>query len=175
MSSLDQIYSTMLAIKSLDKRRREYKHVGWVYAARNPALKGSLIKVGKTSRYPTLRMQELSSTSLPQDFQLVYYVHVSNYHQAEAYAHQLLDAFLIADNREFFDIRINQAVTALNETAEAFPILMGSTRNRWVLQQDFGQQVVITCPACGKGNRIQPLPLTVRMRCWHCKIRFETG
>jgi len=46
-------------INSLDKRLREYRHVGWVYIMRTPAFRRHLLKIGQSSRPPMLRAIEL--------------------------------------------------------------------------------------------------------------------
>ena len=39
-----------LVIRSLDKRKREYKYVGWIYILRNRAFKDPLLKIGQSRR-----------------------------------------------------------------------------------------------------------------------------
>ena len=39
-------------LDTLDRRRREYKRLGWVYVMRNPVLRGNAFKVGQTRRWP---------------------------------------------------------------------------------------------------------------------------
>jgi hypothetical protein len=78
-------------IRSLDKRRREHRNVGWVYVLRNPSFREPLLKIGKSSRAPTLRALELGqATAVPEGFQVVYFVHVSDRHAAESWVHQKL-------------------------------------------------------------------------------------
>jgi len=62
-------------IRSLDKRRREYRHVGWLYIMRSPAFREPLLKIGKSRRPPP---------------QVIYSVHVSDHHEAEARVHSWL-------------------------------------------------------------------------------------
>jgi hypothetical protein len=53
-------------IKSLDKRRREYKYVGWIYVLRNRAFKEPLLKIGQSQRPPMMRAHELgTATAVP--------------------------------------------------------------------------------------------------------------
>ena len=71
-------------IRSLDKSRREYRRIGWVYMLKNSAFKKPLLKIGRTSRPPMERAHELgTATAIPEDFELVYFVHVSNRSDAE--------------------------------------------------------------------------------------------
>ena len=41
-----------ILISGLDRRRREYRRVGWVYIMRNPAFRDGLLKIGMTTRLP---------------------------------------------------------------------------------------------------------------------------
>ena len=65
-------------IRSLDKRRREYRRIGWVYMLKNNAFKKPLLKIGRTARPPMERAHELgTATGVPEGFELVYFVHVA--------------------------------------------------------------------------------------------------
>ncbi len=80
-------------IRSLDKRLREYRDVGWVYIMRSPAFREPLLKIGKSRRPPPHRAEELgTATAVPEGFQVVYFVHGSNHHEAEAHVHTWLAA-----------------------------------------------------------------------------------
>ncbi len=80
-------------LDAFDKRRREYKRLGWVYVARNPCFAEPVFKVGQTKVSPVVRVERLSSsTSVYRPFQLVYFVHVSDRDRAERHVHQALAA-----------------------------------------------------------------------------------
>ena len=79
MDSLDPILASFLAIGGFDRRRREYRRLGWIYAARNESFRDPVYKVGQSTRPPTVRVGELSAaTAVYHDFELVYFVHVSD-------------------------------------------------------------------------------------------------
>ena len=96
------------------------KTEGWVYLLINPSMNG-LIKIGKTTRDPEDRVQELSGvTGVPTPFMLVYKSFFQNCHEAEVFVHTVLEQknYRVADNREFFtapvDVGINTIIEAHN-------------------------------------------------------------
>lgn len=65
-------------------------------------------KVGMTDRAPSKRAEELSSsTSVPQPFDLLFFIECTDPRKVEVYMHQQLEDFRVSENREFFkcDIR----------------------------------------------------------------------
>ncbi len=77
---------------------------GYIYALINPSLEG-LVKIGKTTRDPTDRVRELSSsTAAPTPFVLACDVYVEDCTEAEAYLQPLLErrGYRVYENREFF-------------------------------------------------------------------------
>lgn len=48
--------SSVILLNGLDKRRREYKRVGWVYAVRNPSFVDLVFKIGQTTVSPSERI-----------------------------------------------------------------------------------------------------------------------
>ncbi len=44
MPQFGPLMQSIMALDSFDKRRREYKRVGWIYAARNPSFIGSMYR-----------------------------------------------------------------------------------------------------------------------------------
>ncbi|WP_419160878.1 GIY-YIG nuclease family protein [Candidatus Palauibacter sp.] len=91
MPQFGPLMQSIMALKSFDKRRREYKRVGWIYAARNPSFVDPVFKIGQSKVSPAVRVHQLSSsTSVYRPFELVYWVHVSDRDRAEGHAHQLL-------------------------------------------------------------------------------------
>jgi T5orf172 domain-containing protein len=155
-------------IASLDKRLREYKHVGWVYILRNPAFREPLFKIGKSRRPPPLRADELAAaTAVPEGFQVVYFVHVSNHHEAESQVHSWLASHRKTLGKEFFNVPLSRAVEMLNRVAEMYPVVVGRGRNSWVLPQFF-HAVTVKCPSCGLDNRVHQLAVSVRVKCRGC-------
>src|SRR2546426_1182794 len=148
-------------IRSLDKRRREYRHVGWVYIMRNRAFRDPLLKIGESSRPPMFRALELgAATAVPQDFEIIYFVHAADRLRAEQYVHAALASHRASPGKEFFSAPLALAIEALDQAAESLPIVIGSGRYARVLEQYF-EAVVVTCERCGTKNRIRQLAVTV--------------
>jgi len=155
-------------IRSLDKRRSEYRHVGWVYILRNRAFRAALLKIGQSRRPPMLRALELgAATAVPQDFEVVYFVHVSDRHRGEQCVHTTLASYRAAPGKEFFSAPLTLAVEALNRVAEQMPVIIGTGRYARVLPQFF-EPLALTCPACGTSNRVVPLAIPVVAKCRSC-------
>ena len=106
-SRIDILQGSILAsfweIENFDKRRKEYKKLGWIYAARNPSFVDPVFKVGESSRPPFARIEELSaSTSVYSAFELAYFVHVSRRGDAEKWAHDALKEFRVNPRKGIF-------------------------------------------------------------------------
>ena len=165
---IDPVELSYAAIASFDKRRREYRRVGWIYACRNRSFVDSVYKIGKSARPPTLRVSELSaSTSVYQDFQLVYFVHVSDRDLAEAQTHSALEDHRVNRGKEFFQAPLPVIVKAMDAAASAFPVQLGKTPRAGFLSQPL-QPRLVTCPRCGSENRVPNLLTEIRVRCGSC-------
>ena len=124
----DPILASFLAIEDCDKRRKEYKKLGWIYVARNASFVDPVFKVGESSRPPFNRVEELSaSTSVYRAFETVYFVHVSNRNVAEAQAHDALKKFRINPRKEFFQAPLPVVIKAVDRVAGIFPVPRGKT------------------------------------------------
>ncbi len=159
--------NTFFVIQSLDKRRREYKYIGWIYILRNPAFKDPLLKIGQSRRPPNLRAQELGAeTGVPEGFELVYFVHVSDRNKAETFVHSELDRFRKSARKEFFHAPLPTAVEALSRAADAFPVVIGR-RNPRILPQYF-DTFMLQCNTCATTNRVRQMAVTITVRCGKC-------
>lgn len=84
----------------------------YLYVMRCPAHGRDIFKVGFTDRDPELRARELSSTTAsPTHFLVVQAWAVSDGQQAERAAHDRLERFRLAGNREFFQASYAQLRT----------------------------------------------------------------
>lgn len=156
-------------IDGLDRRKRMYRNVGWLYALQNPVFKGNLLKIGKTARFPTKRAGELGSTTgLPESFEIVHYIHVQNRHQAEQYVHRRLADERYRDNREFFEVSLPRLGAVFEEAAQRFPVVVKSSGTTVPLPQDYGTGQTVCCALCRTNNRVRPLPVAIRFRCSKC-------
>lgn len=77
---------------------------GFIYALKNRAYGGGLIKIGRTTRCPDQRAKELysGSTGVPEKFDVALYCQVDDCEAAEARIHDVLSRYRQNKNREFF-------------------------------------------------------------------------
>jgi len=97
---------------------------GYLYILVNPSMDG-LVKIGKTTRDPAGRARELSSvTGIPTPFIVAYESYVSNCDEAERFVHAVLEQRFcrVADNREFFQVPVPEAVRAVIHAENIFGI-----------------------------------------------------
>ena len=80
----------------------------YVYILSNPRMRG-LIKVGKTTKLPTQRMDELHSTGVPAPFELECAFEVDDCSAREKAAHAALAKYRV-ERREFFEIGVESAL-----------------------------------------------------------------
>jgi hypothetical protein len=161
-------------INSLDKRRREYKRVGWVYVMQNPAYREPLLKIGKSRRPPNVRAYELgSATGVPEDFQVLHFVHVSNRDDAEKRVHQALAEYRKTASKEFFNVPIAVAADILNQVAALYPIIVGG-RNGWRLPQ-WHETFGVECQRCGSHCRVRHEAAGGELYCNQCRNPLKGG
>ena len=162
------IMQSVARVASFDKRRREYKRVGWVYATRNPCFVDPVFKVGRTKVSPLERVTSLSqSTSVYRPFELVYFVHVSDRNQAEVFAHDVLKDSRVNPGKEFFEAPLMTIVKVLDAAARRWPIQLGRTPRSGFLEPALGGRVV-QCPGCGKRNSLPRLLVDITVTCMGC-------
>ncbi len=167
------IMQSIVMLDSFDKRRREYKRLGWVYAARNPCFADAVFKVGQTKVSPVMRVEQLSgSTSVYRRFELVYFVHVSDRDLAEGHAHQALAATRINPAKEFFEAPLMTVIAALDDAARYYPIQLGRTPRAGFLEPALKPRVV-ACQQCGSKTRVPRLLVSIWVTCGQCPARFE--
>lgn len=95
------------------KYRREHNNAGWLYVISSPSLPG-LCKVGCTRRLnPTIRVKELSSSSLPYPFRTHGFVFSDNCFELETQMHHYFDDKRVAPDGEFFYITPQEAIDVL--------------------------------------------------------------
>ena len=167
------IMQSIVMLDSFDKRRREYKRLGWVYAARNPCFADAVFKVGQTKVSPVSRVDKLSgATSVYRPFELVYFVHVSDRDRAEGHVHQALAASRINPAKEFFTAPLVTVVRALDDGAGHWRIPLGRTPRAGFLEPALKPRAV-ACQQCGRKTKVPRLLISVRVSCGHCSARFE--
>lgn len=163
-------------IVGLDKRYKVNRRVGWVYAAYNPLIGGSIFKIGMSSRPPPERARELAqSTGYEGPFDLIYFVHVLDRVEGEKWVHRTLDQYRVRSWEEFFDLPLTLVCDTLDEAARRFPIPMGLPGRHsqkpkgtpQLLPQVFRRWKLV-CPGCSQTNDVRELALPVRVKCSAC-------
>lgn len=101
-----------LRLADIDYRINNPK-AGYLYVISSPSLP-DMIKVGVTRRLnPSIRVKELSSSSLPFPFELNAYCFNNDAFELESNMHNYFDAYRVSLNREFFYVSIEQAIDVL--------------------------------------------------------------
>jgi hypothetical protein len=90
---------------------------GFVYVQRNPAMPG-ILKIGYSQRLPEDRAHELSGTSVPLPFEVLYRATAARAREVERAVHRLLAAHRVAPNREFFRVGQDAAEEAIRYCQE---------------------------------------------------------
>lgn len=85
---------------------------GFIYVAKNSSMTG-LLKIGRTEKIPTARLEELFTTGVPEPFEVAYYALVQDSKAAEKAVHRLLSRYRHKKSREFFAIGVGAAIRAI--------------------------------------------------------------
>ena len=108
-------------LSSIDKRldsiayRESHSKAGWLYVITSPSLPG-LTKIGCTRRLnPSIRIKELSSSSLPEPFHAHCFVFSDDCFELENNIHKYFDKERVNPDREFFRIEPKEAIDVLKE------------------------------------------------------------
>ena len=108
-------------LASIDKRldsisyRESHSKAGWLYVITSPSLPG-LTKIGCTRRLnPSIRIKELSSSSLPEPFHAHCFVFSDDCFELENNIHKYFDKERVNHDREFFRIEPKDAIDVLKE------------------------------------------------------------
>lgn len=94
---------------------------GYVYILTNPSFREDWVKIGKSAREVDVRSKELDNTAVPLPFEIYATVQTSKYNELEAKLHKILTDLAdlrIRKNREFFNIRPEEAFGYLKDLAE---------------------------------------------------------
>lgn len=101
-----------LRLADIDYRINNPK-AGYLYVISSPSLP-DMVKIGVTRRLnPSIRVKELSSSSLPFPFELNAYCFNNDAFELESNVHNYFDAYRVSPNREFFYVPIEQAINVL--------------------------------------------------------------
>lgn len=117
----DERNSIKSQLTSIDKRldsiayREAHGKAGWLYVITSPSLPG-LTKLGCTRRLnPSIRIKELSSSSLPEPFHAHCFVFSDDCFELENNIHKYFNKERVNPDREFFRIEPKEAIDVLKE------------------------------------------------------------
>ena len=103
-----------------NKNRLEGDHCGYVYILINSAFP-NLLKIGRTTRTPQERADELSaSTGVPYPFVVAHYEKVIDPVAVEREAHNALAKYRSSNSREFFELDIMEAKKIILEISDKY-------------------------------------------------------
>ena len=92
---------------------------GFLYCLSNPSMPG-LVKIGVTTKTVEERVKQLSSTGVPQPFNIELQKWVNDPFKREKELHKLLSEYRVNDKREFFKIDIEDVRKCFDSIDEAF-------------------------------------------------------
>ena len=104
---------------------------GYIYILSNPSFT-TLYKVGKTTKHPLQRAEELSSTTgIPTPFKVEYFVEVDDCHITELLIHKILQekGLRLSEHREFFSASIKDIKKAFRKVNKQLITLKAESLN----------------------------------------------
>lgn len=123
---------------------------GWVYVLSNRGMPG-ILKIGFSTKDPSLRIQELNTTGLPYPFVVEYDALVVGPREVERGVHAQLQAHHEA--KEFFRISVNAAASSIrNVIAAQGKTLLADQTSHSSLSRVGGKSGTYDknrCPVCG--------------------------
>lgn len=103
---------------------------GYVYVLSNPALPG-LVKIGYSMHSGAARRAQLSNTSVPHSFELVFEVLIPSAFLAEQEIHRRLARYRESEGREFFRVDTASAIWAVIDVFVAYMGLESAFFAEW--------------------------------------------
>lgn len=139
---------------------------GWVYVLTNKAMP-DIVKIGFSTKDPSLRAGELDGTGLPHSFFVEYDALVVDPRDVEQQVHQRLREY--HEGKEFFRITISQAIECIRLVAsmQKKTILLESSNPSLDKIVSFGAPRIIFCPACRAKNA------SLNLKCKNCNAHLR--
>lgn len=108
---------------SIKKNPNELMHMslGFVYILENPSMPG-VLKIGQSAKDPKQRASELRTTGVPDPFEVVYFGLFQDFQHLERLVHAHLASYRRSNDREFFALPVEEAVSAIRNCATGAPI-----------------------------------------------------
>lgn len=90
---------------------------GWVYVITNKSLPG-LVKIGFSSKDPSLRARQFDEAALPHPYEVVYDILVANPFQMEQTIHRYLKSAGLHEKKEWFRCSESEAIDVIRRIAD---------------------------------------------------------
>ena len=111
-------YYTPRKINIYSNRNKEYD--SWVYVLSNPTLP-NMLKIGYTRSHPEERAQQISSsTGVALPYKVEFAFHCFNGFDLEQQVHRKLKSYRVNNNREFFQISLEEAKKTIEKFGERY-------------------------------------------------------
>lgn len=121
---------------------------GFVYVLSNAALSG-LVKIGFTTKVPTLRAAELASTGIPAPFVVEYYCLCEGADKIERLVHNSLANKRYSNDREFFSVTIEEAIKNIELTSKSSEHTWRNPSHHLTNPPAAKRPPRVTCQKCG--------------------------
>ena len=111
-------YYTPRKITIYSNRNKEYD--SWVYVLSNPTLP-NMLTIGYTRNHPEERAQQISSsTGVALPYKVEFAFHCFNGFDLEQQVHRKLKSYRVNNNREFFQISLEEAKKIIEKFGELY-------------------------------------------------------
>jgi len=104
---------------NIDQRSPRNGLGGYVYVLVNPKYPGKC-KIGMTTNHPTKRLQQINSAGVVDDWNLAYHYKCARPFDFEQTLHTKLGHIRTRDDREFFDMEVEEAIFLIEEMGPLF-------------------------------------------------------
>ena len=112
-------YFTGRKIGRYNERDDDYD--SWVYILTNPLHEKTVLKIGHTKYRPEIRAKQISrSTGVPLPYEVAYAFNCFNGEGLEIEVHRYLDQYRINNDREFFQLNIEDAKRVIEKLGERY-------------------------------------------------------
>lgn len=110
------------------------KKQGWIYIAYSQ--NEELLKIGRTGKNPLERAKTLSTTGVVHDYQILFALEVFNQFIAERKVHHKLKKFRFSSKKEFFSVKREVAIAALEKICAEETQLLQRFLNTSIIKED---------------------------------------
>src|SRR5260221_10703360 len=125
---------------------------GFVYILSNPAMPGC-VKIGYSTHVPDYRAAQLSeATGVPKRFRVEYWCLTEDAELVEKRVHERLATSRMSNDREFFEVRIDEAIAVVDQLSNQLPSRFERPRH---FASDEDGNPTLECPFCKKKNFVR--------------------